>query len=508
MSDVPFSPGQGSPEMLAEYAYTRGRTALAENVLSVYAGSEEKRDFMHPVHVRDLMKDFLGGDVNPFLFDVALFHDVADRAQDMQLGKNARKALHNFTQVLNDSDITFFNSVLGDLTVVEEMAEKYRSMVARKDTKLGRVMNETSNKNQPVSTKLWLEPSPMADPADMLELVKEVNLESVLLKSVEMFDNLTRPSTKEIAVLQDVFEAESFYAPLCEILGYDGIAMALRSVSAQIRLQKSGNGQYVDQAQRILEKLGTIDEVKQAVSKLFGYFGNDFDMDNVVDVGSGQHNIQIGELLHQVGAEGAEGAANDQLLRGVRRIKSVGSLAMKLFKNQGKIPTDVVALNVIVPDKSDVVRYFPVMVKALDEADDVEFVPGQKRVEPLHIRGDKSFVQDLVDAIDVDLPIDSMDLDSEKYKDETKFRVAKAMMRMSVDVTMIPIEVMVQTENDRLNSRIGDASHVAIKAKGNAVPFDHSTLSAIKARKRHLRSGRVNPRSIERGDRFAFSYAA
>ncbi|MCA9324219.1 hypothetical protein KC992_03925 [Candidatus Saccharibacteria bacterium] len=108
MSDVPFSPGQGSPEMLAEYAYTRGRTALAENVLSVYAGSEEKRDFMHPVHVRDLMKDFLGGDVNPFLFDVALFHDVADRAQDMQLGKNARKALHNFTQVLNDSDITFF----------------------------------------------------------------------------------------------------------------------------------------------------------------------------------------------------------------------------------------------------------------------------------------------------------------------------------------------------------------------------------------------------------------
>ncbi|MCA9328549.1 hypothetical protein KC959_02160, partial [Candidatus Saccharibacteria bacterium] len=315
-------------------------------------------------------------------------------------------------------------------------------------------------------------------------------------------------STKEIAVLQDVFEAESFYAPLCEILGYDGIAMALRSVSAQIRLQKSGNGQYVDQAQRILEKLGTIDEVKQAVSKLFGYFGNDFDMDNVVDVGSGQHNIQIGELLHQVGAEGAEGAANDQLLRGVWRIKSVGSLAMKLFKNQGKIPTDVVALNVIVPDKSDVVRYFPVMVKALDEADDVEFVPGQKRVEPLHIRGDKSFVQDLVDAIDVDLPIDSMDLDSEKYKDETKFRVAKAMMRMSVDVTMIPIEVMVQTENDRLNSRIGDAPHAVIKARGNVVQFDHSTLSAIKARKRHLRSGRVNPRSIERGDRFAFSYAA
>jgi hypothetical protein len=429
-----------------------------------------------------LLDDFVGRDVPDLAYHAALLHDLPDRASDELTHRNATSALDKYFQTLDKDDRCYMLALLADMSTIEDYAQQYRESFTHSDGNLVGLLQADTHKEREVSSRYWLIDAKMAPPETMLKALEEVNLESVLIKSAELLDNLITPPKKEVAVLQDIFEAESFYAPLLEILGYDGFAMALRNQSAILRLQKSNNQEYIDVASEIVAGVVSPNDVTERVTRLMNQLGHEFAMSAVVRKGSGSHDITIGELINEFHSH-----EQSTMMRGVWRVKSVGSLALKMYEGRSDVPADIVGLTVIAEDLDSVSEYFGQLVTRLPKTEGVKLVPSPSRTEAVHIKGGGNFIEKVQSKLPENTPVDVIG-----SSDHSGFQVAK----VTLVYDGLPIEIQVMTEADRLNSRTGIASHAAYKTK--LVDFDHTVLKSIKARREALREATINPASLER----------
>ena len=114
------------------------------------------------------------------------------------------------------------------------------------------------------------------DPEYMKDFLKTVNIESVIIKACELVDNLEHPtSRRESALLQDVLEAESFYAPLCEVLGLEALGSKLLGLAKRIRLEKLNKFASIEQARDMLFNIKTVGvrRILESISRREQSFG-------------------------------------------------------------------------------------------------------------------------------------------------------------------------------------------------------------------------------------------
>jgi hypothetical protein len=483
-------------------------------------------DYEHPKRVFTLLHDFCGSDLNDGVYSAALLVDVAQRVNDPVSNKNALSFLKAYS-LERPSDWEFVSCITADLAEVENrvVAMRQGSYDNESDQLLKKILTPVDETCLPreIPVRLWNIPSNRADDNDIWALLDDVNLESVLIKAVDLVDNISHNIGSESALLRDVFDAETFYAPLCEYMGYDGLAMYLRSEAALSRLRHAGgNTEIISEAQTELMKFtgprgrnvrtsGILNELYRSMLAS----GSFLIEQSVTD--RAEHGIQFGVSTI---VEPFEGVME---LRAVWRIKSLGSLALKLNKC-GRLPADVLGITLIADEdvKQPVRSSFPPNEEGLPVIDDSEetyerdaqtvatvfsgliaalermsasenprFVPmpAPSRDKAYHIRGSEKFIgavlghsslrevlgEELTDLIDIPPP------------KEEGYQVAKVTFLFDPEGTEpalespIPVEIQVQTRRDRFNSRTGSCAHVAHKA-GKAEQEPQANLSLVRRR--------------------------
>ncbi len=439
----------------------------------------EPRALDHPLRVAKILHDFAGTMLPQEAFEATLLHDVVERAEAKEglQTKNAKQVLLGyFDGMKGEEDKSIYvSSLLADMSLVEEAAETYRT-AENEDPHLKEILSGNTT-DQAIKVQHWMEKSRVINVETMHELLEQVNLESVLIKAAELLDNLTYVPPKDRSLIQDIFEAESFYAPLCEILGFDGLSMALRDAAARNRSEKSGNTLIQAQALEMRDNVidaGSIDSVVEAI------FGDNALTAPVLGQLS-DHGVRIDEVIASL--NGAE-------LAGVARVKSVGSLALKLARGAGERPMDIVGMTFVANDVTEASIFFHALLARLKNIDVAQLQPAPSRKEAVHIRGDSSYISEYTKHMDPDIEVD------EKPEEPGAYQVAKVT---ALFFGVIPVEIQVQTKDDRKNGRIGTASHTTFKDGGTGLRTE--LLGSIYDRKRRLARDRinVNGQSIARG---------
>lgn len=512
-------------------------SSFAQELLALQEFSDVTHDngraTSHPIRVCRLLSDFTGGQLAPEMYSAALLHDIGQAATSQEKTlyvRNGTKALKKaYIGRENTRQWTYVAAILGDLDTVEEYSKSHRQANFAKSELLSTAIAENGGPKAKIASQLWLEPSSITRPTQMLELLDRVNIESVLLKSAEMLDNLMHPSANEHAILRDVHDAESFYAPICEIMGKDGLASALRSWANVTRLQRSGNGVYVAMAQSMIDRLSRGQNIPAVLHMLLGELaiGEDYDTDYAIGDTTG-HGIRLG--IAEIELQDGKAA------RAVWRLKSVGSLAMKLMRlNHETVadvgdqeqafepitPSDILGINVISPDAETLANVFARAAINARESEDVNLIASPSRVETLHIKGEPAFANLVAGALltseanisesgEPKFGIHSIDkVDKSKDGEKIRFAVAK----MTCEILGVKTEVQFQTEVDRIASRVGLAAHLIyeiqekIQKQTNRpqevtiTPEDIAAMKEINARMKKLSADfEVLPITERRGD--------
>lgn len=460
-----------------------------------HAQNERPNFGEHARRTADLAYVFAGNDLPSKALDAAYLHDVYDRARG---DDDARRQLaaENMSVYFDQPDMTteerdYVQSLMNDMTTIEDTANWYRET------------DETYeyDENDP---EIWNKTAPPIPLEDMFTLSKSVNIESVLLKSCEMLDNLHNPAETNVAAMQDIHEAESFYAPICEVLGYDGLAMELRSHAKQNRLLNQGEqGQDVVKnvalfcyemrhlgPQSVLNKFASEDdyEVSTVVNKpryIEEYSDTSFE------------TVELGEFAL---------AIDERVLTGNWRIKSVGSLAGKLLREDRapEAPMDVMGMTVISEDTRTLAGDFALMCKRTVEAEGLTPNKAPSKEKAFFVQGDQAFIDTVCEDLRQELGEEFVTQEVQCNKKLEGYQVAKFTCKGDDDM---PIEMQFVTKEDRKSGRVGKLAHIFHKQLENGIEYtdEQKTMYALQLeqiyeRKRHMiehgEELTVNPQSL------------
>lgn len=472
------------------------------------------RDIAHPVRVAALVSDFSNGQMNDGVFTAALLHDMAQTAwpqqehvdDDYAATKNARRLLKEFsTSDYANEVITppsspvpltrwqYVSGLLANLNITEQYAEVSRKSEApgKSPEALAVLKGHSIGKVSPRS--LWLEPGAITPPTEIQNLLaveggQGVDLEAAFIKAAEKLDALMFPPENERSMLRNIHDAESFYAPLCEYISKDGLASALRSWASITRLKMSGHVAFVEKAQEMIDALGDRETSLRSTEKFLGRLAlGDVDVDHAFRDTTG-HGITLGTA--EIGVKRSISQTKEHTYaRAVWRIKSVGSLAMKLLGDHSDLlwapidqqrerlaettalPADLHGMAIIAKEHSALAQLFSEAALNITDDPDISFIAPPSRLESgkaIHIKGGADFVQKMVGALtlhckniteDGNPKIGLKDIDIPPK--QSAYQVAK----ITGEYDGRRIEVQFQTDRDRMDGRIGLSAHALYKLK-------------------------------------------
>ena len=433
----------------------------------------EREDFKDHAHrVYKIVKAYTGDDLPPEAASLSLIHDVADRMFNKKSTKyndvwarNAADALYGFMddEKISHDQLKYSACLLADMVKIEQSAAHHRRQMAE-------IAKEESNEDyrkiyplvaerhmDKVSPKQWAIAQPLLDLDYMRLEMDKVNIEAFIIKGAEIMDNLQHPSSKrESAVLQDVLEAESFYAPILEAMGYEAFAAELRSVAKIRRLIGQGREDFVENAKEIQDRVLQVGMDKIA-DKIFGV--NDGVINYAIrkDEDSGEYSTHMGEF--------AADTEYKNMVAGNWRIKTVGSLADKLKGGDGIM--DIVGMMVISRDRETTTRDFAHFIAYRLK----EFRPvcARGKNRPVYIQGTKDYV-DIVEQNLRDLGVGSdeylvkIDTDEKcEKRGYSIYEVSKVTFAVDIDDVEIPVEIQFLTKDERHRARIEEISHLIYK---------------------------------------------
>ena len=433
----------------------------------------EREDFKdHAYRVHKIVKAYTGDDLPPEAASLSLIRDVADRMFNKESTKyndvwarNAADALYGFMddEKISHDQLKYSACLLADMAEIEQSAAHHRRLMAK-------IAEEESNEGYreiyslvakrhmgKVSPEQWAIAQPLLDLDHMRMEMDKVNIEAFIIKGAEIMDNLQHPSSKrESAVLQDVLEAESFYAPILEAMGYEAFAAELRSVAKVRRLIGQGKEDLVKSAKEIQDRVLQVGMDKIA-DKIFGV--NDGTINYAIrkDEDSGEYSTHMGEF--------AADTKYGNMVAGNWRIKTVGSLADKLKGGDGIM--DIVGMMVISKDRETTACDFAHFIA--DRLKEFRPVCARGKNRPVYIQGTKEYVN----AVEQNLS--ELDVDSDEYlvkidtdeKCEQRgysiYEVSKVTFAVDIDDVEIPVEIQFLTKDERHRARIEEISHLIYK---------------------------------------------
>lgn len=433
----------------------------------------EREDFKDHAHrVYKIVKAYTGDDLPPEAASLSLIHDVADRMFNKESTKyndvwarNAADALYGFMddEKISHDQLKYSACLLADMAEIEQSAAHHRRLMAK-------IAEEESNKDYQeiyplvaerhtgkVSPKQWIVAQPLLDLDDMRLEMDKVNIEAFIIKGAEIMDNLQHPSSKrESAVLQDVLEAESFYAPILEAMGYEAFAAELRSVAKVRRLIGQDKEDLVESAKETQDRVLQVGMDKIA-DKIFGV--NDGTINYAIrkDEDSGEYSTHMGEF--------AADTEYGNMVAGNWRIKTVGSLADKLKGGDGIM--DIVGMMVISRDRETTTCDFAHFIA--DRLNEFRPVCARGKNRPVYIQGTKEYV----DAVEQNLCELGVSSDEYLVKIDTDekcekrgypiYEISKVTFVVAIDDVEIPVEIQFITKDERCRARTGEVSHIAYK---------------------------------------------
>ena len=433
----------------------------------------EREDFKDHAHrVYKIVKAYTGDDLPPEAASLSLIHDVADRMFNKESTKyndtwarNATDALYEFMDDENIShdQLKYSACLLADMVKIEQSAAHHRRQMAE-------IAKEESNEDYrkiyslvaerhmgKVSPEQWAIAQPLLDLDHMRLEMDKVNIEAFIIKGAEIMDNLQHPSSKrESAVLQDVLEAESFYAPILEAMGYEAFAAELRSVAKVRRLIGQDKEDLVESAKETQDRVLQVGMDKIA-DKIFGV--NDGTINYAIrkDEDSGEYSTHMGEF--------AADTEYGNMVAGNWRIKTVGSLADKLKGGDGIM--DIVGMMVISRDRETTTCDFAHFIA--DRLKEFRSVCARNKNKPIYIQGTKEYV-DVVEQNLRELGVGSdeylvkIDTDEKcEKRGYSIYEVSKVTFAVDIDNVEIPVEIQFLTKDERHRARTEEISHLIYK---------------------------------------------
>ena len=455
----------------AEEVFHESCRKVLDDYISCTEG--EREDFKdHAYRVYKIVKAYTSDDLPPEAASLSLIHDVADRMFNKKSTKyndtwarNATDALYEFMDDENIShdQLKYSACLLADMVEIEQNAAHHRKLMAK-------IAEEESNDDYreaysliaerymgKVSPDQWRVAQPLLDLDHMRMGMDKVNIEAFIIKGAEIMDNLQYPSSKrESAVLQDVLEAESFYAPILEAMGYEAFAAELRSVAKVRRLIGQGKEDLVKSAKEIQDRVLQVGMDKIA-DKIFGV--NDGTINYAIrkDEDSGEYSTHMGEF--------AADTKYGNMVAGNWRIKTVGSLADKLKGGDGIM--DIVGMMVISRDRETTACDFAHFIA--DRLKEFKPVCARSKNRPVYIQGTKEYV-DAVEQNLRELGVGSdeylVKIDTDEKREQrgySIYEISKVTFAMDVDDVEVPVEIQFITKDERRRARTGEVSHIAYK---------------------------------------------
>lgn len=461
----------------------------------------EREDFEdHAYRVYKIVKAYTGDDLPPEAASLSLIHDVADRMFNKESTKyndvwarNAADALYEFMddEKISHDQLEYSASLLADMAKIEQSAAHHRRQMAR-------IAKEESNEDyqeiyplvaersmDEVSPEQWVIAQPLLDFNHMGMEMDKVNIESFIIKGAEIMDNLQHPSSeRESAVLQDVLEAESFYAPILEAMGYEAFAAELRSVAKVRRLIGQGKEELIESAKETQDRVLQVG-MDEIADKIFGV--NDGTINYAIrkDEDSGEYSTHMGEF--------AADTEYGNMVAGNWRIKTVGSLADKLKGGDGIM--DIVGMMVISRDRKTIARDFAHFIA--DRLKEFRPVCARSKNRPVYIQGTKEYV-DIVERNLRELGVSSdeylvkIDTDEKcEKRGYSIYEVSKVTFAVDIDGVETPVEIQFVTKDERRSSRVEEKSHLIYKYL-QSLGFGKDYLEKETARQRYDRMTIIN----------------
>ena len=461
----------------------------------------EREDFKdHAYRVHKIVKAYTGDDLPPEAASLSLIHDVADRMFNKKSTKyndvwarNAADALYEFMddEKISHDQLEYSASLLADMAKIEQSAAHHRRQMAR-------IAKEESNEDyqeiyplvaersmDEVSPEQWVIAQPLLDFNHMGMEMDKVNIESFIIKGAEIMDNLQHPSSKrESAALQDVLEAESFYAPILEAMGYEAFAAELRSAAKVRRLIGQGKEDLVKSAKETQDRVLQVG-MDEIADKIFGV--NDGTINYAIrkDEDSGEYSTHMGEF--------AADTEYGNMVAGNWRIKTVGSLADKLKGGDGIM--DIVGMMVISRDRKTIARDFAHFIA--DRLKEFRPVCARSKNRPVYIQGTKEYV-DIVERNLRELGVSSdeylvkIDTDEKcEKRGYSIYEVSKVTFAVDIDGVETPVEIQFVTKDERRSSRVEEKSHLIYKYL-QSLGFGKDYLEKETARQRYDRMTIIN----------------
>ena len=482
----------------AEEVFHESCRKVLDSYISCAEG--EREDFKdHAYRVYNIVKAYTGDDLPPEAASLSLIHDVADRMFNKKSTKynntwarNAADTLYGFMDDENShGQLEYSASLLADMAKIEQSAAHHRKLMAE-------IAEEESNDDYretyslvaerytgKVSPEQWRVAQPLLDLDHMRMEMDKVNIEAFIVKGAEIMDNLRHPSSKrKSAVLQDVLEAESFYAPILEAMGYEAFAAELRSVAKVRRLIGQGKEDLVKSAKEIQDRVLQVGMDKIA-DKIFGV--NDGTINYAIrkDEDSGEYSTHMGEF--------AADTKYGNMVAGNWRIKTVGSLADKLKGGDGIM--DIVGMMVISRDRETITRDFAHFIA--DRLKEFRPVCARGKDRPVYIQGTKEYV-DVVEQNLRELGVGSdeylvkIDTDEKcKQRGYSIYEVSKVTFAVDIDDVEIPVEIQFLTKDERRRSRKEELAHLIYKYL-QSLGFGKDYLEKETARQRYDRMMIIN----------------
>ena len=455
----------------AEEVFHESCRKVLDDYISYTEG--EREDFKdHAYRVYKIVKAYTSDDLPPEAASLSLIHDVADRMFNKKSTKyndtwarNATEVLYEFMDDENIShdQLKYSACLLADMVEIEQNAAHHRKLMAK-------IAEEESNDDYretysliaerymgKISPDQWRVAQPLLDLDHMRMGMDKVNIEAFIIKGAEIMDNLQHPSSKrESAVLQDVLEAESFYAPILEAMGYEAFAAELRSVAKVRRLIGQGKEDLVKSAKETQDRVLQVGMEKIA-DKIFGV--NDGTINYAIrkDEDSGEYSTHMGEF--------AADTEYGNMVAGNWRIKTVGSLADKLKGGDGIM--DIVGMMVISRDRETTACDFAHFIA--DRLKEFRPVCARSKNRPVYIQGTKEYV----DAVEQNLRELGVGSDEYLVKIDTDekceqrgysiYEISKVTFAVDIDDVEVPVEIQFITKDERRRARTEEVSHIAYK---------------------------------------------
>ncbi len=515
-----------------ERAFPNHEFPLApESVRSAYA--QYWQSIREPAHVladrqsamattNTLIADFCDNYLTPQTYHAAMLSEQADGLRSPQHEQHALRSLRAYRTESQEphEDQHFIFGLLSDREVIDDFWRTHAARTYANDPERLALYMDREN-SLTVPRDVWRQRALGSRVTDILKIRSEygVNIESLLIGSAEAQQWLNSDKAQDnTETYQRIHMAKTLYAPLSEIISFDGMGMALQSQSELLQLEFSGRQDIVMLARIIAEMQGDPTAIEERTQVMLeAVLGENVHKQVLTHTAS--HGIVIGEGI---------GTHNEH--RVVWRAKTVGGIARKLCQlgldklppeviaamiarppehlikellGRGKMPIDIIAATVLTQTPEQIGRELRAILDRASHDPRIKLTPSPSRDKPLHVKGNPAHLHGVARGMGY------RDADEMKHDVDVKdgeYHVGKVTLRFQRWGEPLPLlaEVQFNTEVDRVDARIGSASHAQYRlAEGEEYylgPDDTAALADFHAQKMHLGQNGLTPISRGRAD--------